>query len=471
VSTMIRTNDKDLNKVLEQVAETPGYRIEGTKDGARILCPDGGTVGVHGTPSDVNVASRVLRELRRHGFEAARETTAARAEQRRLDLVAAERARAEEELERAARRAKVEERNQRMLAQAAGAMRVAEGTLLAEILAPHPFPQTYHVLVGPEAAAAFLERNEGRGSASSYRRLRPHRVKQRAAQMLDDEQPWIHTDQGIGFTHEGVLYNGAHRLHAILETGLTLPFAVATGMPVDAGRGVDSPMTRNAGDDLHDVGFPHALQVAGACVLLFKYDTQPYEHWKRTTVSKPQVLNIAVTIREQLADLPAPAGAEDDGNPYAGFDHLVHRVTGKPGKAAGIVPSSAIALVFLVYRTWTGEHRAKADEFFDRVFIENTGRSEISFAPGDPRWAYREWAHTSRRKDAYIRNARRRRDNDRQLAYGIRAFNAFVVGQPLQELIVREGVMPRLLTPEEAAAKPWRRPTAYVAEELDLAAG
>lgn len=453
MSTVVRTNNKDLNQLLQEVANTEGFRIQKTTNGGRILCPDGQTVGLHLSPSDTNVAAATLRKLQRHGFREARAATAATAEQRRQEVMAAERAKAEEELARAAHRAKVEERNQRMLAAAAGPlrMRVAEGGLLAEILAPHPFPQTYHVLVGPVAAAAFLERNVGPGSAGSYRRLRPHRVKMRAAQMLADE--WVLTDQGFGFTVDGVLYNGAHRLHAIIETGLTLPFSVAVGMPPGTGRHVDSPMARNSGDSLHDQGFPCPSQVSAACMLVAKYDRYLYADWKRAVISLPQVLETANALRDQLADLPGPDG---DDSPYAGFNHLIRRCVGKPGKGSGLVSSAAVALSLMIYRAWTGEHRATAAAFLDKVFIENV-RGGLSYDEGDPRWTLREWAHTSRRKGTLVRNQQRRRDSDRQLACGVRAFNAFVTGQPLHEMSVREGTMPTLLTPEQAAKKPWKR--------------
>lgn len=98
------------------------------------------------------------------------------------------------------------------------------------------------ITVTPEIAAQFLLNNK------SNRAMRRTHV----ARLADDirEGRWQLTHQGIAVSADGELLDGQHRLQAIIEAGVPVPMAVATGIAADSAMGlmVDVGAVRSAAD-------------------------------------------------------------------------------------------------------------------------------------------------------------------------------------------------------------------------------
>ena len=65
---------------------------------------------------------------------------------------------------------------------------------------------------------------------------------------------WQLTHQGLAFYEDGVLADGQHRLRAVVEAKVAVPFLVTTGLPVESGQSIDQNRPRQ----LHD-----AIKIAG----------------------------------------------------------------------------------------------------------------------------------------------------------------------------------------------------------------
>lgn len=94
--------------------------------------------------------------------------------------------------------------------------------------------------VSPAMAKTWL--SEGRHN----RNLKPTVVAKYAEAMKRGE--WVLHHQGIAFDTTGVLMDGQHRLHAIIEAGVPVKLNVTTGVPVEAFATVDDGAQRAVRD-------------------------------------------------------------------------------------------------------------------------------------------------------------------------------------------------------------------------------
>lgn len=96
--------------------------------------------------------------------------------------------------------------------------------------------------VTPELAREFLKTN------STNRPLKRGTV-QRYAQMMRNGE-WRLTPQSVVFDTNGVLINGQHTLHAVIESGTTVQLMVSRGWPAETFAVLDRGANRTAADAL-----------------------------------------------------------------------------------------------------------------------------------------------------------------------------------------------------------------------------
>lgn len=92
--------------------------------------------------------------------------------------------------------------------------------------------------VTPDMAEKWLMRN-----TTNNRNLNKDRVAMYANDMKNGN--WHVTGQGIQFDVNGTMIDGQHRLHAVIDSGMTIPMMVTKGLPVDAIDGIDTNMVRS----------------------------------------------------------------------------------------------------------------------------------------------------------------------------------------------------------------------------------
>src|SRR4051812_17796470 len=115
--------------------------------------------------------------------------------------------------------------------------------------------------ITPKKAAAYLEKNV------SNRVVRKGTVTAYARDMKLGN--WIPTHQGIAFNDRDELIDGQHRLHAIVESGVTVKMLISRGIPAETGTmrtmdAVDRGAVRSVADQLQlQHGYRNANQVAG----------------------------------------------------------------------------------------------------------------------------------------------------------------------------------------------------------------
>ena len=97
-------------------------------------------------------------------------------------------------------------------------------------LRPNPL-RTRVLLIGPKEAEALLCANK------DNRPLRPGRVAYYCRAMLNGE--WMLTHQGIAFSKTGRGLDLQHRMRAVVESGMTVPFLVVEGLDDAAFAAID----------------------------------------------------------------------------------------------------------------------------------------------------------------------------------------------------------------------------------------
>ncbi len=129
---------------------------------------------------------------------------------------------------------------------------------------PKPSEITYEVVrISPTVAERWLGRN------SQNRNIRHGWVSDLARMMVDGE--WLLNGEAIKFAHDGVLLDGQHRLHAIVQSGKTVPMLVVRGLPANAQDTMDTGRARNAAHMLQIKGYPNATNLAATARIVLIY--------------------------------------------------------------------------------------------------------------------------------------------------------------------------------------------------------
>lgn len=111
-------------------------------------------------------------------------------------------------------------------------------------------------LITPEIAAKYLETNV------SNRKYRKHVAQDYAQEILNNEwEP--DTGENIKFNVKGQMFDGQHRLNAIIIADKAIYVWVVYDAPESAFAKIDSGLKRTSGDVLQIAGAKSSLQVAG----------------------------------------------------------------------------------------------------------------------------------------------------------------------------------------------------------------
>lgn len=157
----------------------------------------------------------------------------------------------------------------------------------------------------------------------SQRPIRANNVKRLVRALRQGEFALTH--QGLAFDLNGALIDGQHRLHAIVEAGVTTEMAVALNLPPQRFKVIDRGAGRNPTDDLIVDGITehpkhgNSIVSAARTILLIEAGLSPVAHRDITNDELMDVIRrypALVELAREILSIPAmmfPRG------PYAGL--------------------------------------------------------------------------------------------------------------------------------------------------------
>lgn len=266
-------------------------------------------------------------------------------------------------------------------------------------------------VITPKRAAEYLELN------TANRPLTKSKVREFAEAMRRGE--WKITHQGIAFDTTGAMIDGQHRLAAIIEADMAIETMVMRDVPVNAFDVLDTGKRRNAADVLAIEGEKSATMLAAMVRTVYLYENRPELTWSGG--------GAAVTNHQIVQTLEQHPKLRD-------FLGLGEQLAG----ATGMIKSAAGAASYLVAQT---NPRTDLQPWWDGL-IEGAGLTK-----GDPRLLFRRVMFNNARKQAG--QPQRRRETREHLALYLKAFNAWITGEPITQLrfAPREVVPPIATTP------------------------
>lgn len=257
-------------------------------------------------------------------------------------------------------------------------------------------PTASVVTVDPATAARWLERN------GANRTVRAGQVAKFAADMRAGR--WQLTGAAVQFATDGRLLDGQHRLHAIVDAGVTVPLFVVRGLDPRAQDYMDTGAKRTLADQLAIAGHANSTILAAGARLGFAWLTGQLG-LPRTALSDPQT-------REFIDTNPTLVTAAE-------------MAAALRGPALDLAPSALCAAIWLVIEE--GHDHDTIEEFF-RAIAENRTTGH-----GDPR-------NTLSQRIAAARRNRERIPAEAMLSMIVRAFNAHYLGRSMHKLpVVKNG--------------------------------
>lgn len=163
-------------------------------------------------------------------------------------------------------------------------------------------------MITPELAKIYLGENKGN------RNIRKSSVAQYVKDMLDGN--WRSTHQGIAFNSDGVLIDGQHRLHAIIESNVSVEMVVARGLEMEDGAAIDIGAIRSEANIAHYLNIELTCEhtACARAMKMFQFD--------RST-SRRQVVDV---VREHIGAIEfAIASAKGPKTQNAVFRGVVAR--------------------------------------------------------------------------------------------------------------------------------------------------
>lgn len=246
-------------------------------------------------------------------------------------------------------------------------------------------------VIGPDRAREYL------ALAAPNRHVRPGVVSQYARDMRADR--W-HSSV-IRFGTDGLLYDGQHRLRAVVESDTDQMFWVERGVPLEAMTSVDMGIRRTVGDVLTFEGEQHA-NVLGAAARLAR-------HVSMFPGIAPSGMSKQPVSTDEILEYV-------ERNPE--IRHSVQLGT-RVGNFMRFTPSVVAALHYLEM----GRSRPAAIEFWDQIL---TG-AEMRINTGP--YALRERVMSDR-----LRPVGTRMDQNMLVAVSIKAWNYWERGMELRQL-------------------------------------
>lgn len=406
---------KELEDLISRVQETPGWEVVSQPTRWRITnSKGGGPYFLNKRPPKGNTLQPILVELGKRGWDAQQAEMAA--EEARLRRLAQDREANElklleaqtrmREADLSALRAEVVKRDEEILAlRAIEAVSLRGGVTkevadidaeTARVLLQH---NNFFITGGPRNTEKTLNRPIDTGLVTNYRNA-----------MLRGE--WTQSHQGLAFDKDMNLIDGQHRLLAVIEadkikSGIFFTTEITYNLDPAVFAVVDSGKKRTTSDVLALHNIPNRLVSAAATRLIHLYYTVPYSQWVKYRMTNSQTLSL-----------------------YPYYDNL----DGTPGQMAEAVRVSSR----LIKTITTGSASAAGYYITKRAypaedhqeFVRGLATGE-DLPSGDPRLAYRRF------NDRLNKSKRRGTNNVEQLALYIKAWNAFVEGVPMHNLVWR----------------------------------
>lgn len=122
----------------------------------------------------------------------------------------------------------------------------------------------YRLLVTPEIAAEFLERN------TNNRRPKPTQINKISKALLLGE--WRYNGEAIKFDWNGVLLDGQNRCQSIVNTGVAAESLIVEGLPPETQKTMDGIVPRTLKDILHWRGEKDSSTLAAVLNLIHVWD-------------------------------------------------------------------------------------------------------------------------------------------------------------------------------------------------------
>jgi hypothetical protein len=261
-------------------------------------------------------------------------------------------------------------------------------------------PSPASVAVTPETASEWLSR-----SRPGQRAIRKNHVNEMARDMIAGR--WAQTHVGIAFDVNGYLVDGHHRLHAIVESGVTITMPVAYGLSDEAFFRIDQGRPRSVADTVTAVGIAQGSQVSSTAGVLIVYRDYPEKVWGGSVAAtKSEVHNFVVANHDAL-----------------------RIAVGRMNAVRKYVPVHPTAFAAFTYLAEDAGHSDMLDTFC-RTLAAGT-----MLAPGDPIHTLRQ--HELRRVSANSTWGRQAR-----LAVYIKAFNSWLAGREVQIVMYRRSELP-----------------------------
>lgn len=268
--------------------------------------------------------------------------------------------------------------------------------------------------VTPEWAYTVLEHRNGKN-----RPIRRHKVDQLVDALKRGEYRF--NSSGIAFDSGGELLDGQHRLTAVVESGVSIPVLVVSGLTPETQDVMDTGAARILSDQLHIRGGNRIRTTASVVTLAWRWEQA---EWDRPVGKYP-------TNAQALAYLEGNRGLRE-------AVAAAHRVT--DGLPFNLAPSRLGAAM---YRARMLDPEG-CREFFEEQFATGT-----ELEAGDPAFVLRE--RLTNLSDQG-RRASSRSKAEFTLALIVLAWNAYQRGQKIKVLRWRQGVerFPRMLGPDDA---------------------
>lgn len=211
---------------------------------------------------------------------------------------------------------------------------------------------------------------------------------------------WLLNGATISVGKDNSLQDGQHRMEAVKESGVALPFTVFLGLPPEAQDVTDTGRKRSAADQLAIHAVPNAANAAAALRLLMAWESG-------------NVLHSSYTIGNIEAVNKARAWGEE-------FNDSVR--VGLSARLNGVaIPTAPLAALHYRLMTMDNVDRKAIDAFYTKVC------QGVGIQKGDPEFALRRLF--MRRAQVGIRTGR-----SEALYYIVRTWNARVKGQEIAKL-------------------------------------
>lgn len=141
------------------------------------------------------------------------------------------------------------------------------------------------VKVTPAQAARWLEKN------SNNRKLKPNAVATLIGAIRRGE--WVVGNDAICFAPDGTLLNGQHRLHAIVETGETLPVMIREGVSRDEQLAMDQGRKRQAYEQMDILGIAGGSAKQALCRAVLLYDDKVGPTGRLEGITNSEIVELA----------------------------------------------------------------------------------------------------------------------------------------------------------------------------------